>query len=142
MPYYNSPLLSSWSPQFMTSSLHYPPPPKIPLQILNSVKTNDNIAYAALPKELRGRRNVISVAPRKQSARFRSGKTHSVDVCIISLRTTLLIAVFCRNPILPCLAPVVMRFQACIVMSRSSTPNLVWKTLILGKLEYCSSTTV
>ncbi|KAK0185791.1 ubiquitin carboxyl-terminal hydrolase-domain-containing protein [Armillaria mellea] len=79
MPYYNSPLLSSWSPQFMTSSLHYPPPPKIPLQILNSVKTNDNIAYAALPKELRGRRNVISVAPRKQSARFRSGKTHSVD---------------------------------------------------------------
>ncbi|KAK0458455.1 ubiquitin carboxyl-terminal hydrolase-domain-containing protein [Desarmillaria tabescens] len=79
MPHYSSPLLSSWSPQFMTSNLHYPPPPKIPLQILNSVKTNDNIAYAALPKELRGRRNVISVAPRKQSARFRSGKSHSVD---------------------------------------------------------------
>ncbi|KAH9934990.1 uncharacterized protein B0H18DRAFT_979313 [Fomitopsis serialis] len=57
MPYYNEKLLSSWTPDFISSGLHYPPPPKIPQIILNTMKINDNVAYAALPKELRGRRN-------------------------------------------------------------------------------------
>ncbi|KAI0792843.1 ubiquitin carboxyl-terminal hydrolase-domain-containing protein [Abortiporus biennis] len=75
MPYYNSPLLSSWTSKFVSSSLSYPPPPKIPPQILSTMKYNDNVAYATLPKELRGRRNVVQSEPRKSVARFRSGQS-------------------------------------------------------------------
>ena len=38
------------------------------------MKVNDNVAYATLPKELRGRRNVVVSQPRTKG-RFRSGKT-------------------------------------------------------------------
>ncbi|KAH9857626.1 ubiquitin carboxyl-terminal hydrolase-domain-containing protein [Lenzites betulinus] len=72
LPYYNTTLLSSWTRDFIPSTLHFPPPPKIPQQILNSIKVNDSIAYATLPKELRGRRN-------KASGRFRSGKARHAD---------------------------------------------------------------
>lgn len=44
------------------------------------MKVNDSIAYATLPKELRGRRNVVSSAPKKAGGRFRSGKTRHTDV--------------------------------------------------------------
>ena len=83
MPYYNEQLLSSWTPDFISNGLHYPPAPKIPQVILNTMKTNDNVAYAALPKELRGRRNVAVTAPRRPGGRFRSGKG-SQEVCNIA----------------------------------------------------------
>ncbi|KAG8217260.1 PAB-dependent poly(A)-specific ribonuclease subunit PAN2 [Butyriboletus roseoflavus] len=75
MPYYTTPLFSSWTPQFLSSTIPpYPPPAKIPPQILSTMKINDNVAYAALPKELRGRRNRVVVSSTKDQARFRSGK--------------------------------------------------------------------
>lgn len=47
------------------------------------MKFNENIAYATLPKELRGRRNVANSEPRKGSARFRSGKSTMDEVCFL-----------------------------------------------------------
>ncbi|KAF8919283.1 PAB-dependent poly-A-specific ribonuclease subunit PAN2 [Mucidula mucida] len=79
MPHYTSQLLSSWSPNFVSSTPYYPPPQKIPSQILNSMKTNDNVAYATVPKELRGKRNVVATTQRKPNARFRSGKTKTSE---------------------------------------------------------------
>ncbi|KAI0350212.1 hypothetical protein OH77DRAFT_1431210 [Trametes cingulata] len=79
MPYYNTLLLSSWSKDFVPRNLYFPPPAKIPQQVLNSIKVNDSIAYATLPKELRGRRNVVPSAPKKTGGRFRSGKARQVD---------------------------------------------------------------
>lgn len=52
----------------------FTPPPGIPPQVLSSMKFNENIAYASLPKELRGRRNMVNALPRKGMGRFRSGK--------------------------------------------------------------------
>ncbi|THH31551.1 hypothetical protein EUX98_g2646 [Antrodiella citrinella] len=72
-PYYNTLLLSSWTAKFVPRNVMYPPPPKIPQQILSTMKTNDNVAYAALPKELRGRRNVVVYEAKKAGGRFRSG---------------------------------------------------------------------
>lgn len=80
MPYYDSLLLSSWSKDFVPSNMYFPPPTKIPQQVLSSIKVNDSIAYATLPKELRGRRNVVATAPRKSGGRFRSGRTRYNDV--------------------------------------------------------------
>ncbi|KAI0811211.1 PAB-dependent poly-A-specific ribonuclease subunit PAN2 [Irpex lacteus] len=74
MPYYDDILLSSWTSKFLPSNALYPPPPKIPQQILNTMKVNDNVAYAPLPKELRGRRNVVPSGPKRTAARFRSGR--------------------------------------------------------------------
>ncbi|OSC96358.1 hypothetical protein PYCCODRAFT_1481973 [Trametes coccinea BRFM310] len=79
MPYYDTLLLSSWSKAFVPSSLYFPPPAKIPQQVLSTMKMNDSIAYATLPKELRGRRNVVPSAPKKTSGRFRSGKARHYD---------------------------------------------------------------
>ena len=75
LPYYDSQLLSSWTPHFLPhpSSLYYPPPVKIPPQITSTMKTKDNVAYAPLPKELKGRRNMVSTGRRDQG-RFRSGR--------------------------------------------------------------------
>jgi hypothetical protein len=84
MPYYNTLLLSSWTPQFLPrSGILSPPPPKIPPQVLSTMKMNDNIAYAALPKELRGRRNRVPVTATKDQGRFRSGKGRRDDVSAI-----------------------------------------------------------
>ena len=71
MPYYNTQLLSSWTPKFLPVGIVSPVPSKIPQQILETMKFNDNVAYATLPKELRGRRNVVVSGPRKPGARFR-----------------------------------------------------------------------
>ncbi|KAI0648291.1 ubiquitin carboxyl-terminal hydrolase-domain-containing protein [Trametes meyenii] len=79
MPYYNHLLLSSWSKDLVPASLYFPPPVKVPQQVLNSIKVNDTIAYATLPKELRGRRNVVASAPKKTGGRFRSGKARHND---------------------------------------------------------------
>ncbi|KAJ7702241.1 ubiquitin carboxyl-terminal hydrolase-domain-containing protein [Mycena rosella] len=76
LPYYESRLFSSWSPLFISTPLNYPPAPKIPPQILATMKLNDNVAYAAVPKELKGRRNMIS-GSRNKKGRFRSGKSRA-----------------------------------------------------------------
>lgn len=81
MPHYNTLLLSSWTKAFTPNRPKYFPPPEvIPPQILNSMKLNDNIAYAAVPKELRGRRNMVIDVKKDRGARFRSGQR--VDVSI------------------------------------------------------------
>ncbi|KAI0703544.1 PAB-dependent poly-A-specific ribonuclease subunit PAN2 [Cytidiella melzeri] len=79
MPYYDDILLSSWTSKFLSAGTLYPPPEKIPQQILNTMKVNDNVAYAPLPKELRGRRNVVQPGPKKSAAHFRSGKVVRPD---------------------------------------------------------------
>jgi PAB-dependent poly(A)-specific ribonuclease subunit 2 len=80
MPYYTNLLLSSWTPQFLSSTNPpHPPPAKIPPQILSTIKINDNVAYAPLPKELRGRRNRVVVSTTKDQHRFRSGKGRRDD---------------------------------------------------------------
>jgi hypothetical protein len=50
---------------------------KIPLSVLSTMKMNDGIAYAPLPRELKGRRNMITVAAPKDQVRFRSEKQRS-----------------------------------------------------------------
>jgi hypothetical protein len=50
---------------------------KIPQSVLSSIKMNDGIAYAPLQRELKGRRNMITVAIPKDQGRFRSGKQRS-----------------------------------------------------------------
>jgi hypothetical protein len=50
---------------------------KIPLSVLSTMKMNDGIAYAPLPRELKGRRNMVTVAAPKDQGRFRSGKQRS-----------------------------------------------------------------
>jgi hypothetical protein len=44
------------------------------------MKWKDNVAYAALPRELKGHRNMEAVDLRKQTNRFLSGKTRTPDV--------------------------------------------------------------
>jgi hypothetical protein len=83
LPYYDTQLLSSWSSQFATTIGDYLPPTKIPPQVLNTMKTNDNVAYAPFPKELRGRRNVISVGPSRGNGRFRSGRSKPTEVTLV-----------------------------------------------------------
>ncbi|KAK2467007.1 hypothetical protein APHAL10511_001265 [Amanita phalloides] len=79
LPHYDSDLLSAWSPLFSSGTAEYLPSPKVPLQVLNTMKYNEGIAYATMPKELRGRRNVITSSRKKVNARFRSGKTQVVE---------------------------------------------------------------
>lgn len=50
-----------------------PPPQKIPPQVLSSVRVQDHLQYAILPKELRGQRNVVKSTPKRVvEGRFRS----------------------------------------------------------------------
>ncbi|KAF8797918.1 hypothetical protein BYT27DRAFT_7246743 [Phlegmacium glaucopus] len=74
LPHFDNELLSAWPSYLSSKPVNYSAPPRIPPDILISMKTNDNVTYAAFPKELRGRRNMITVAPRRENARFRSGK--------------------------------------------------------------------
>ena len=55
------------------------------------MKMNDNIAYAPLPRELKGRRNMVATAPRKDQARFRSGKLSRPEVSSVHFSCWLLI---------------------------------------------------
>lgn len=80
MPYFDTQLLSVWPSNLSNKAPSYSPPPRIPPQIISSMKFNENIAYASLPKELRGRRNVTNALPRREIGRFRSGKTSLSDV--------------------------------------------------------------
>lgn len=56
------------------------------------MKVNDNVAYAGMPKELKGRRNAATAVARKSNGRFRSGHTSNNEVGIRPmLRETILI---------------------------------------------------
>ncbi|KAF9567565.1 hypothetical protein CPC08DRAFT_703099 [Agrocybe pediades] len=79
MPYFDTQLLSAWPSTLHSRGFGVSSPPRIPPQILATMKYNENIAYAPLPKELRGRRNVTSTVPRKEIGRFRSGKVGPTD---------------------------------------------------------------
>lgn len=61
VPHYNKTLLSNFGPaEYATdSSPLFNPPPEIPALVLNNMRVTGGIGYAALPKELRGRRNVV-----------------------------------------------------------------------------------
>ena len=87
LPFYNSPLLSSWTPQLESVKVSTAPM-KIPQSVLSAIKMNDGIAYAPLPRELKGRRNMITVATPKDQGRFRSGKPRS-DVSDVATRVPL-----------------------------------------------------
>lgn len=75
LPYYDNHLLSSYDSILSPSSSYTPPPPKIPPEVLQTVRVQDHLQYAMLPKELQGHRNVVntSAAGRKAAeGRFRS----------------------------------------------------------------------
>ncbi|KAG6879035.1 hypothetical protein C0992_005728 [Termitomyces sp. T32_za158] len=74
LPHYNSQLLSAWTPLLQPSTVIYPSPSKIPVQLLSTMKMKDSVAYATLPRELKGRRNVVSMESQRHNGRFRSGK--------------------------------------------------------------------
>ena len=135
MPYYTTPLLSSWSSQFLSSTIPpYPPPAKIPPQVLSTMKINDNIAYAALPKELRGRRNRVVVSTTKDQGRFRSEKgRRDDDVRPRDLPLGDGADAYCRsNSSSPLSTIVSIKYPAYIVKSRSSIRNSGSKTLTSG----------
>ena len=84
LPHYATPLFSSAlpTPPYVSSYA----PQKIPPQILHTMKSVDGIGYAALPKELRGKRNLAAkrdvttnVAGKTGTRRFRSERHKSGD---------------------------------------------------------------
>ena len=75
MPYYSDYLLSAYDKDFQSVPEYYPPPMKIPPQILSSLRQVDGLAFAQMPRELQGKRNVISTAGPKRQGRFRSEKS-------------------------------------------------------------------
>lgn len=80
MPYYNDELLSYYDHPLMPTSTAVPPAQKIPPQVLSSVRVQDHVQYAILPKELRGHRNVVkSIPKRKPEGRFRSDLARRSD---------------------------------------------------------------
>ena len=85
MPHYNNALLSLDLPP----PSEYPsnPPQKIPTQILNTLKLDANgLGSAALPPELKGKRNVKQEDGQSGSrARFRSAKSKEVSTQSIIL---------------------------------------------------------
>ncbi|CCA66899.1 related to PAN2-component of Pab1p-stimulated poly(A) ribonuclease [Serendipita indica DSM 11827] len=75
MPYYSDYLLSSYDKGFQSVPEYYPPPMKIPPQVLASLRQVEGVSFAQLPRELQGKRNVISIPPPKKQGRFRSEKS-------------------------------------------------------------------
>ncbi|KAF9521074.1 hypothetical protein BS47DRAFT_1404191 [Hydnum rufescens UP504] len=88
MPYYDQDLLSSYTVPLIPSTMECPPPPKIPPQVLTAVKTQEFLQYAIVPKELRGKRNVVETQPRrKDEGRFRSDQGSRVGDALLSPTT-------------------------------------------------------
>lgn len=79
MPYYSEYLLSSYDRDFQSVSEYYPPRMKIPPQIMNNLKEVDGLAFAQMPRELQGKRNVVATAGVKRQGRFRSDRTRNDD---------------------------------------------------------------
>jgi PAB-dependent poly(A)-specific ribonuclease subunit 2 len=65
MPYYNESLLSNFPPSTYApaSSPFFNPPEPIPSSVLASMRMVDFVGYAAVPKELKGARNVVNARP-------------------------------------------------------------------------------
>jgi PAB-dependent poly(A)-specific ribonuclease subunit 2 len=83
MPYYTDHLLSAWDKDFQTMPEYYPPPMKIPPQIMTSLKKVDELSFASMPRELRGKRNVLPSLGPKRQGRFRSDrKRHQGEVLL------------------------------------------------------------
>lgn len=74
MPYYTEPLLSNLplSDYAPVTSPFFNPPEPIPQTILTTMRMTDTIGYAALPKELRGRRYVRTARP--GAGKYATGK--------------------------------------------------------------------
>jgi hypothetical protein len=132
MPYYTTPLLSGWTSQFMSPKLDYPPPTKIPPQILSTMKKNDNVLWAALPKEFKGRRNMVVVGSRKDQGRFRSGKPRKSDVSFIFSISDNHLRSYRVNPIRLLLTLMATMCRGYTVRWRLHTPSSELKTLTLG----------
>ncbi|KAG6850532.1 hypothetical protein H0H93_012148 [Arthromyces matolae] len=80
LPHYDAQLLSAWTPLFEPPGALYPPPPKIPAQVLSAMKKKDDVGYASLPRELKGRRNMVSIDSQSHNGRFRSAKPTKVEL--------------------------------------------------------------
>lgn len=65
--------------------MKYAPAVKIPPQVLSSMKLSENVGYAPLPKEMKGRRNMVTVGPQNRNGRFRSGKSRAADASNVKL---------------------------------------------------------
>ncbi|KAK4684555.1 PAB-dependent poly(A)-specific ribonuclease subunit 2, partial [Tremellales sp. Uapishka_1] len=65
MPYYTDPLLSNFptSCYAPVTSPFFNPPEPLPLSVLSTVRMVDFIGYATMPKELKGRRNLVTARP-------------------------------------------------------------------------------
>lgn len=117
----------------MPTGVLFPAPQKIPPQVLSIMKRVDNVGYANLPKELKGRRNVV-VAPKKAQARFRSVTMQRHEVGTITL-------LCCSDS--PCAfsprtirSTRIRRFPSAIENSRLSTRNSALRTLTLRQLHF------
>ncbi|KZT59790.1 hypothetical protein CALCODRAFT_176596 [Calocera cornea HHB12733] len=72
MPYWNTPLLSRLTTTFAPGVELLYPPPKIPAQVLSSMKVVDFVGWASLPRELKGRRNVVAKKEETKQGKFKS----------------------------------------------------------------------
>lgn len=77
MPYYDDYLLSAYDTDFQRVPEYYPPPAKIPAQVLADLKQVGGLTYAHLPAALRGKRNIAVTNPNKKQTRFRSDKSRN-----------------------------------------------------------------
>lgn len=74
MPHYTEPLLSNIpiSDYAPVTSPFFNPVEPIPVQILNTMKVTDMIGYAAMPREMKGKRYVRT--PRPGAGKYATGK--------------------------------------------------------------------
>lgn len=65
MPHYEDPLLSNFSPADYATiySPFFNPPEPIPTSVLSSLNYQDFVGYGQLPKELKGKRNLVTARP-------------------------------------------------------------------------------
>ena len=80
MPHYDETLLSSWSNDFLPSNVSWPPPSKIPQQVLSEASLRHGVMSANLPRELKGKRNLAPSANKTSSkGRFMSDRSRRAD---------------------------------------------------------------
>ncbi len=60
MPYYDTRLLSAYTNDLIPSLPGALPPPKIPADVLNSMKMTAFVGYAQTPPDLKGKRNMVA----------------------------------------------------------------------------------
>jgi hypothetical protein len=94
MPLYDSFLLSANTRDlYHPSNPPFPPAPHIPAQIQSAIKTIDFIGYATLPKELRGKQNMIFGGGKAlaREARFRSAKSSKVTLLYLVFKRIIIL---------------------------------------------------